>query len=133
MTSGVTPQLVELGGEAMWELLLIGPGPRPTTSTDDLLRDLHRGLWSHSLGTDSEGDWDEAEPMSEWRYWYQAMRPEGHQYFIVEAIGDDPLTFSINATSQDLCAIVAHFMHNYCGGELVMDAELALRLRSTSP
>ena len=133
MISGATPHRGVVGGDGMWELLLIGPGPRPTASTDDLLRYLHSGLWSHSAGTDSDGDWDEVEPMSGWRYWYQATRPEGDQYFVVEAIGDDPLTFSIHATGSELCAVVAHFMHEYCGGDLVADAALAMKLRSISP
>ncbi|QNO25872.1 hypothetical protein EEB18_013880 [Sphingopyxis sp. OPL5] len=133
MTTIPTPQSNEIGGETLWELLLVGPGPRPTQETDKLLEILNRGLWAQSQGTDSDGDWDEVEPMSEWRYWYHATRPESDQRFIVEAIGEVPLTFSINSTSTELTTVVARFFRDHCGGALVADAELSTRLRTISP
>ena len=133
MTAIPAPQSIEIGGEILWELLLVGPGPRPTRETGKLSEILNRGLWARSQGTDSDGDWDEVEPASAWRYWYQATRPEPDQRFIVEAIGEAPLIFSINSTGSELTAIVARFFHDHCGGTLVADAERSTRLRAISP
>ncbi len=123
------PFRTDIAGTSVWELLLIEPGPRPVVETSKLIIELCAGLWAGCHGTDSDGDWNEVSPVSEWRYWYQARRPKGDEWFVVEAIGDDPLVFSINGTSAELVVQVADFFLRESGGQLSADAALATQLR----
>ena len=122
----LSPYLID-GHDSKWEVLLVNPGPRPTDDTDDLLRVLFAGRWREmGEGTDSDGDWDVAQPMNEWKYWYQALRPDCAEWFDVCATIDDPLIFAIRGSSPALVTEVALYFFGYCGGELIWD-ELSAR------